>query len=260
LRGTLAESPGCYVPAEVRARPEKVWQQGLAMDLDTLAPRKLDRFDYAITTNAAFQSSPPPNLRRVTATPSYVLWRRVGQTPPQRVLDEGGDPGRVLDCGRGSVKGSHATVLSDPVKRKPELWSEPVPFEAPGAAMQTLRLGPGRWLLSLQYQSQVPLTVEAAGASASLPPSLQGMYLTHQGQGSFWAAGEVEVRRHGPVKVTVEAAEPSGLQRALGVERRVWLGVLAATRAGPPTRTSLHGACGRYVDHYLARADANAGD
>jgi hypothetical protein len=192
-------------------------------------------------------------MRRVTTTPSYVLWRRVGATPPQRVLDEGGDPGRTLDCRRRSVRGSHATVLSDPVKRKPELWSEPVPFEAPGAATQTLRLGPGRWRLSLQYQSQVPLTVEAAGASASLPPSLEGMFLTHQGQGSFWAAGELDVRRRGPVKVTVEAADPSGFQRALGVERRVWLGALAASRAKAPTRTFLDGACGRYLDHYVAR-------
>ena len=38
LRGTLAESPGGYVPQDVDARPEKTWQQGLAMDFDTLEP------------------------------------------------------------------------------------------------------------------------------------------------------------------------------------------------------------------------------
>src|SRR5204862_454927 len=37
LRGTLVRSPGGYVPAEVRARRKKVWQQGLAMDFDTLS-------------------------------------------------------------------------------------------------------------------------------------------------------------------------------------------------------------------------------
>ena len=98
LRGTLMRSPGGYVPAEVKARPKKVWQQGLAMDLDTLAPRRLDEFDYAITTRAAYQSTAPPNFKPVVATPSYVLWRRSGPTPPLRVIDKDGTPGRVLDC------------------------------------------------------------------------------------------------------------------------------------------------------------------
>jgi hypothetical protein len=49
LRGTLVRSPGGYVPPEVAARPDKRWQQGKAMDFDTLASYKLDQFDYAIT-------------------------------------------------------------------------------------------------------------------------------------------------------------------------------------------------------------------
>ena len=76
LRGTLMRSPGGYVPEEVKARPKKVWQQGLGMDLDTLAPQRLDDFDYAITTRAAYQSTAPPNFETVVMTPSYVLWRR----------------------------------------------------------------------------------------------------------------------------------------------------------------------------------------
>ena len=101
-------------------------------------------------------------------------------------------------------------------------------------ATQSLDLGPGRWRLSLQYHSQTPLTVSAPGSTVELPPSLDGMYLTHKGQGAFWPAGELRVRDGGPVTVTVtvDAARPSGLQRDLGVERRVWLGTLAATRPG----------------------------
>ena len=57
------------------------------MDLDTLAPRRLDEFDYAITTRAAYQSTPPPNFETVVRTPSYVLWRRSGPTPPLRVIE-----------------------------------------------------------------------------------------------------------------------------------------------------------------------------
>ncbi|HYH62444.1 MAG TPA: hypothetical protein VD766_11315, partial [Solirubrobacterales bacterium] len=65
LRGTLAESPGGYVPQDVDARPEKTWQQGLAMDFDTLSPSKLDRYDYAITTAAAYASTPPASFEEV---------------------------------------------------------------------------------------------------------------------------------------------------------------------------------------------------
>src|SRR5215211_3881559 len=44
LRGTLMRSPGGYVPAEVKPRRSKVWQQGQSMDFDTLRPQTLDDF------------------------------------------------------------------------------------------------------------------------------------------------------------------------------------------------------------------------
>ena len=69
------------MPSEVKARRKKVWRKGLAMDLDTLSPRRLDDFDYAITTRAAYQSTAPPNFKPVVRTPSYVLWRRSGRRP-----------------------------------------------------------------------------------------------------------------------------------------------------------------------------------
>jgi hypothetical protein len=143
-----------------------------------------------------------------------------------------------------------ATVLSEPVTGGPGAWSRGSPFDAPASATQTLDLGPGRWRLSLQYHSQAPLTVRAPGSQVELVPSLDGMYQTHQGQGAFWPAGAIEVTEGGPVPVTVEAAHPSQLQRDLGVERRVWLGELAATRPGV-RRVALEDACGQYVDHYV---------
>jgi hypothetical protein len=263
LRGTLMESPGGYVPADVRARPKKVWQQGLAMDLDTLAPLRLDEFEYAITTRAAYQSTAPPNFETVVKTPSYVLWRRSGATPSLRVIDKNGTPGRVLDCAspEGRRIASHrgtATVLPRPVTGDPGDWSRGSPFDAPGAATQSLDLGPGRWRLSLQYHSQAHLTVSAPGSKVELLPSLDGMYLTHQGQGAFWPAGEVRVRERGPVRVTVDAARPTAFQRTLGVERRVWLGTLAASRPGSE-RVALGEACGRYVDHFTVRDARRSG-
>ena len=65
LRGTLARAPAGYVPEEIAARPEKVWQQGQAADFDTLDSGKLDKFRYAITTAAAYASTPPPNFEPV---------------------------------------------------------------------------------------------------------------------------------------------------------------------------------------------------
>jgi hypothetical protein len=256
LRDTLAERPGGYVPAEVRARPEKIWQQGDPMDLDTLTPAKLDRFDYAITTNAAFQSTPPPNVEEVARTDSFVLWKRTGKTPPQRVLTEDGDPGRVLGCGKAHVAvplpAASATVLDGPVAGDPLGWSVRSPFDAPASATQALDLAPGRWQLSLQYASQVPITVDAGASSVELPASLDGMYLTHPGENSYWDAGQVEVGAKQPTTITVRASEPNALQRALGVDRRVWLGHVAATH-GKPRDVPTADACNAYVDHYLPR-------
>ena len=270
LRGTLIESPGGYVPPEVRARPEKVWQQGDAMDLDTLPGHRLDDFRYAITTTAAYQSAPPPNLTEVARTDSYILWEREGPTPRLAVLPgENGDPGVRAECPIGDVRAGVsaelAALLPPPVARGARGWSLGSPFDAPASASRSLPLRPGRWQLSLQYHSQVDLTVSAPGLRAELPASLAGMYLTSPGRGSFWPLGEVEIQARGAdagrgssIPVEVSAAEPSGLERAVSAPRRVWLGRLAATRLDPfagataPT-APLARACGRYVDHFGAR-------
>ncbi len=252
LRGTLIESPGGYVPPEVRARPQKVWQQGLAMDFDTLASGRLDRFDYAITTTAPFQSTPPANWSEVDRTDSYVLWRREGETPRTAVFERSGRPGARLGSG-ACRRAGEAVVLPEPVVGKRSGWSLPNPFAAPATSTQTLELEPGNWLLSLQYHSQVDLSVRVADLEAELPASLVGMYLTHQGQSAFWPVGEVDVERGGSLDVSVSAEEPGGLERAIGAERRVWLGEVAAMRvdplAGDPDEVPLSDACGAYVDH-----------
>ena len=103
--------------------------------------------------------------------------------------------------------------------------------------------------LSLQYHSQVPLEVLVDGEPVGeLPPSLEGMYISGAGRGAFWPAGEFE--GSGSATVTVRAAEPTGLQDALGVERRVWLGDVAATPAADPRIGPIEDACGDYVDHF----------
>ena len=250
LRGTLAESPGGYVPQDVDARPEKTWQQGLAMDFDTLSPSKLDDYDYAITTAAAYASTPPPSFAEVAREGEYVLWERDGETPSTRVLDEGGDPGTELTCNLQNEEGE-TTILPFPGEIEQSQWQPGFVIHAPGSASAEVSLSPGEWELSVQYHSQVPLSVFVDDEKvAELEPSLEGFYLTSAGRGAFWPAGEVEIESS-PVEVRVEAAEPSGLQELLGVKRTAWIGKLALTRSGGAETVTFNEACNDYVDHYL---------
>jgi hypothetical protein len=259
LRGTLAESPGGYVPQDVEARPEKTWQQGLAMDFDTLSPSKLDHYDFAITTAAAYASTPPPSFTEVAQEGDYVLWERTGPTPPTRVLDkEGGNPGAFLEDCLGADDGT-ATVLGPYRSADQNKWRPTFNWTAPGDASVTVGPVPaGDYDISLQYHSQSPITVSAAGEDvAELPPTLEGFYLTGAGRGAFWPAGKITVSGGPPevgvpVEIEVSADEPSGLQRALGVERSTWLGTVALTSRDRPETTELVRACNEYVDHYEA--------
>jgi hypothetical protein len=261
LRGTLMKSPGGYVPAGVKARRSKTWQQGYSMDFDTVRPGTLDDFDYAITTRAGYQSSAPPNFKPVAETASFTLWKRNGPTPDQGIIEKPYKPGRTLGCPAGPTLGiasenGSATLLDRPVERKASAWDPTWHFDAPGSASVKMRLPRGRWDLSLQYDSQVSLEVSAGGRSFTLPPSLDGMYLSEQGKASFWHAGSVR-SRGGKVNVTVTASEPSSFQRFVGVRRQVWLGGIAATM-GKPHDVPLRDTCKRYVDHYVPAGQAAA--
>jgi hypothetical protein len=252
------------------------------MDFDTLASYKLNQFDYAITTAAAYQSKPPPNMERVAEEGDYVLWRRVAETPRSRILEEEnsgpGNPGSALDCtiaGGPGERAGEATVLPSPVLSAPEAWKgtdrvedaaggQENAFLAPATATQTLDLPPGTWALSVQYHSQAELRIGPADRMTSfeLPPSLDGMYLTSPGRGAFWPAGAIEVMPgQGRVRIEVTAAEPTDLQDALGVERRVWLGALAAAPEPLDATDELQigDACGEYVDRFTLRRPGRDG-
>ncbi len=263
LRGTLARAPAGYVPEEIDARPEKRWQQGDAADFDSLDSGQLDKFDYAITTTAAYASAPPPNFEPVAGDGDYVLWQRDGDTPRSRVLQgEDGAPAANLDCDELGRRPGIALLLA-PTSFVPYTdWRLPPlvehaaggqerAFEAPGEASATIPLpGPGAYELSLQYHSQVSLEVVVDDeVVAELPPSLDGMYLSGAGRGAFWPAGEA-TGDGGSLDVVVRAAEPGGLADLVGAPRRVWLGGLAATRAVATRTVPLDRACGEEVDHF----------
>jgi hypothetical protein len=249
------------VPSVIKARPKKTWDQGLPMDFDTLPPNRLDDFNYAVTTRAGYQSTRPPNFKPVARTPSFILWKRTGPTPPYQIIDKRGAPGRVLVCPSGpshglASRGGDAVVVTRPIARTWEQWKPTWHFDAPGTATVRMRLPRGRWKLSLSYDSQVPLVVSGGDGGFTLPPSLDGMYLSEQGQGSFWRAGTVR-SNGGPVQIKVTAEEPSSFQNFVGVRRQVWLGSIAATRGAPHT-VPLHQSCARYVDHYIVHGPSRA--
>src|SRR5688572_28437600 len=108
------------------------------MDFDTLEPKKLDTQEFAITTAAGYQSTPPPNWREVAREGDYVLWRRSGKGPPYEVLpEEGGDPGAVFDFA-DRTPGTEAIELADPVTGAQADWEPGFALEAPGSVTQML--------------------------------------------------------------------------------------------------------------------------
>ncbi len=265
LRETLARAPAGYVPEEIDPRKEKPWQQGLAVDFDTMDPVKLDRFDYAITTSAAYASAAPENFEELQRAGDYVLWRRDGETPRSRIVENSAQIAAPLDCGSGLrrrsgeatlVTGDRVTEYTQwklPSTSQPAAAGQELAFAAPGEAATTIAVKkPAIYALSLQYHSQSPLEVEVDGeVIAELPASLDGMYIDGAGRGAFWPAGEVDSGSQ-PIDVVIRAPQPSGLQRALGVERRVWLGAIAAspTANGGRAAAPIKLACGLQTDHF----------
>lgn len=277
LRGAeRVQSPGGYVPNPLRPRPGKEWGQSEAIDFDSLTTDVLDRFGYAVTTGAAYGSSAPANWKAVTRTESFVLWKRNGKDEPRKVLGEDPNPGTTAESGSvvcdvepraaGGEAGSVGFWLGEPVLADNDPWTPQPEIRAGRSARLELLLPRGRWLLSLQYSSEVPLTVQAGDLEADLPAALDGMYANAPGKGPFWPVGEVDLSSGGAtVKVEVSAAEAPALSRLFGAERHAWLGDLAAVRVmgetpvppGPPSAESgqlvtgpVTVGCGRYVDWY----------
>jgi hypothetical protein len=253
-------------------------------DFDSVKPATLDRFPFVITTRAAYASGPPPNFERVPEgerarkqprppsgtgaaafepvreTDDFVLWKRVGPVGPRRTLAEGDSPGVELDCPAGAIAGlparGRATIFAEP-PAVGGTWSPSSTVEDGAPVTQTLELPAGRWEISLQYDATRPLQVSAPDFAATLPANLD-----YRGSVPYYPAGELTVRRKGPVRFTVAVDDPPTMGRLLGTKSQAHLGAIAASPAageGPipgeaerviPTDR----ACGRYVDFYAATA------
>lgn len=264
LRSGEVRSPSKNAEDKFVGRPGKDFR--LPVDFDSALRRDQETFDYAVTTDAEYQSGAPPNWEEVDRTESYVLWRRTGPTPFLGLLAEEARPGRVFRCANpklARLRNRRAVAITWPrpviAKRldwdKGEGTSEETTRLEPGeSASQTITLPPGRWDLSFQYTSEIaPLEVSAGELVAELPPGVEGAIPFRPDEGPFWPVGELSSDGE-PVEITVRAKELSGLQKLLGVDAPAAIGNIAATRLSERSAQPLAASCGAYIDHYYLGA------
>jgi hypothetical protein len=250
---------------EVEENPEKPFDTGDAyspVDFDSFSRGTLDRFPYVITGRAAWNSQAPPNFERVAATRSFLLWRRVGETPEDRhVLLEGTDAGARAGCAAPEIRillsNPGRASLFGPVAIAPKRgWDGGSRLRMGERTAQSIELTSGRWRLSLQYFSPFALTLSAPGFRRELRPALDGQRpntISLANDGQFWPAG-VYAANGGPTRFTIAAAEPSFLQRLSGYDDVAYVGDLVAVRAGKRRIVPLATACDGWIDWYESGA------
>lgn len=224
---------------QASSRASKPFVFGAALDFDTVDPASLNRFRWVVTSNTTAASAPPVGFVLARRLRMYELWERVATVEPRSVIEAPGAPGAVLDCRNRlarafSRRAGAAAVMTAPITAS-------IPQLTPGSsATLSLRLPRGAWDLSLQYVSELPLSVSAAGKRWSMPAYLDR-------PGPFFSIGRVS-SPGGTVRVTMTAGRPSLLT---GHHLIALASEMAAVRA-PDARTlvPLSRACGRYVDWY----------
>ncbi len=219
-------------------RPGKGWSRGMALDFDLVDAATLNSYRWFVTTRDAAGSAPPSQLRLVRATPSFSLWRRVGEVDHRSTLAEGPVSGSDLDCrtpeGRAVLHGGGvAAVRAKPVVAKGSL------LPPGGTASVQLPLGPGSWELESSYLSRLPIEVTAPGLRTTLPPGLDR-------PGPRWPIGRIAVRKGQPTVLAFEVGDTALAPNVVVAD----LGTVVATRATPVRVIPVREACGRYVDWY----------
>jgi hypothetical protein len=225
-------------------------------DFDSVTPAALNRFRYVITTRAAYASGPPPSFEPVRETADFVLWRRTGPVGQRRTLQEGDNPGALLDCRSADARKLPSRGRATLFARPPVVggsWSPSSTVEGGPAVTQTLQVPRGRWEISLQYDATQPLRVSAPGFSATVPANLD-----YRGSVPYYPVGELTVERPGRVPFSVQEEGPPTLGRLLGTKAEAHLGAIAASPAGAggpipgeaEQAVALGHACGRYLDWY----------
>jgi hypothetical protein len=249
----------------VSANPEKPFDTGDAyspIDFDSFSRATLNRFPYVITGRAAWNSQAPPNFKRIAATPSYLLWKRIGKSPADRhVLLEGTDAGALAGCAAPEIRillssRGRASLFPGAVIAPKERWDGGSLLHTGERTSQAIGLPSGRWRLSLQYFSPFALTLSGPDFSQELEPALDGQRpntISLANDGQFWPAGTYG-SHGGRVRFTIAAADPSTLQRLSGYDGKAYVGNLVAVRAGKRRIVPLSAACNQWIDWYESPA------
>jgi hypothetical protein len=264
LLGADTHVPLVEFPDEaVSPNPEKPFDTGDAyspIDFDSFSRETLDSFPYVVTSRAAWNSKPPPNFKRVAATPSYVLWERTGETPEDRhVLLEGTAAGAFAGCDSPEIRillanPGRASLFPDAVVGPKGGWDEGSVLGAGAGTSQTLALPAGAWNLSLQYFSPLDLTLSAPGFQEPLAAALDGQRpntISLGNNGQFWPAGRYQ-SDGGKTRFTLAVADATTLQGLSGYDGKAYLGELVAVPAKPHRTVPLSQACDSWIDSYEA--------
>jgi hypothetical protein len=257
LRGAKLSSPTPY--SSVAAVPFTL-RRPLAfngdLDFDSVAPASLDSFDYIVTTTSKYASAVPSNWQLVASSRNFALWGRKGNTVPRSILGTDGEaPGAILDCSTAEGRALSRSVGKAAVWSTPpigpsvgwQIGGAPLPSSPPGVVgaasgstlTQTLALPPGRWEISLPYQSPADLYLIAGNLRVVLPSNLTNY-------GAYWRAGEVTSTGR-PIAVSLRLQQ----MRFDAAQQFTAVGGLVAVRLPRQvTEIPLQRACGKYVDWY----------
>jgi hypothetical protein len=222
-------------------RPEKAWEYGQAIDVDTVESADLNRVAWVIAPRDAAASAMPPQLQLVRRTRDFDLWRRTGTVPDREILPEHRGVAAVrLDCRRprGRALARRAGVAG--VRTLP--ITVPAPTIPPGGeAVVRIALPAGRWALMAPYASTFPVHVSAAGLATTLPPNLDR-------PGPRWPIGSVRLSRLTVLSLRIRVDDTAlSLSPPTAV---AFVNAIVAARLDDARVVPLHNACGRYVDWY----------
>ncbi len=249
----------------VAPNPEKPFDTGDAyspIDFDSFDRSTLDHFPYVITSRAAWNSQAPPNFKRVATTPSFVLWKRDGETPRERhVLLEGTEAAAKAGCASPEIRillgePGRASLFPDAVIGAKADWSEGSVLGTGEQTSQRLALPAGTWNLSIQYFSPFGLTLSAPGFSEHLEAALDGQRpntISLGNNGQYWPAGRYR-SDGGETELTLRAADASTLQSLTGYDGKAYVGELVAVPAEPHREVALSEACEGWIDWYESPA------
>ncbi len=254
-----------FPDSDVASNPEKPFDTGDAyspIDFDSFSHGTLERFQYVVTSRAAWNSQPPPNFRRVAATPSYILWERTGPTPEDRhVLLEGTEAGARATCTAPEIRillanPGRASLFPGAVIGPKTAWEEGSVLGAGERASQALTLPAGSWDLSIQYFSPFDLTLAAPGFQEPLKAALDGQRpntISLGNNGQLWPAGRYE-SKGGETRFTLASEEAGTLQSLSGYDGAAYVGELVAVPAKAHRTVPLGAACDSWIDWYESPA------